>query len=96
LPFRRSAGGTTTFAEFDRQTHFGYAVGEGAEAKVVLHFSAKIEYLYVDLAEQDYAFLNIPSAFGTNADQLSGHYRDSRAAAFFTASVALIATRSSS
>ncbi len=47
------------FVNFDAQTHFGWTVGFGAEAKVAANFTAKLEYLYADLGSQDYDFLNI-------------------------------------
>jgi outer membrane immunogenic protein len=56
LHFPTAAGATTGFINFDSQHHYGYTVGVGAEAKIARNFSAKIEYLYVDLHSQTYDF----------------------------------------
>jgi outer membrane immunogenic protein len=57
LHFPTAAGVTTGLGNFDSNTHYGWTVGIGAEAKVARNFSAKIEYLYLDLGSQDYDFL---------------------------------------
>jgi outer membrane immunogenic protein len=59
LHFRTAAGAPTTFFGSDSQTHFGYTVGFGGEAKITQNFSAKLEYLYTDLGGHDYNFINI-------------------------------------
>ena len=47
-------GAPTTFFASDSNTHFGWTVGFGAEAKITQNFSAKLEYLYVDLGSKEY------------------------------------------
>jgi outer membrane immunogenic protein len=59
LAFPTAAGVPNAFINFDSQTHLGYTVGFGAEAKVAQNFSAKIEYLYTDVGSHEYNFLNI-------------------------------------
>ena len=59
LGFPTAAGVPTAFVNFDQQTHFGYTVGVGAEAKIAQNFTAKLEYLYVDVGSKGYDFLNI-------------------------------------
>jgi outer membrane immunogenic protein len=59
LAFPTAAGAPNAFVNFDSQTHFGYTVGFGAEAKVAQNFTAKIEYLYTDVGSKGYDFLNI-------------------------------------
>jgi outer membrane immunogenic protein len=44
---------------FDDQYHYGWTVGVGVESKITQNFTAKLEYLYVDLGSADYAFNNI-------------------------------------
>jgi outer membrane immunogenic protein len=56
-------GAVGTAVNFDDQYHYGYTVGFGAEAKVARNFTAKLEYLYVDLGSADYAFNNIAGTF---------------------------------
>jgi outer membrane immunogenic protein len=52
-----------TAVNFDDQYHYGWTVGVGAEAKIAQNFTAKLEYLYVDLGSADYAFNNIAGTF---------------------------------
>ena len=54
LFFPPATGALTTFGNFDSQTHFGYVVGVGGEAKIAENFTAKLEYLYVDLGSKTY------------------------------------------
>jgi outer membrane immunogenic protein len=49
----------TTAVNFDDQYHYGWTVGAGAEAKIAQNFTAKLEYLYVDLGSASYAFNSI-------------------------------------
>jgi outer membrane immunogenic protein len=57
VTFLTPAGAATPFAGADSQTHFGYTVGAGAEAKVAENFTAKLEYLYTDLGSKTYDLL---------------------------------------
>src|SRR5712691_6014496 len=59
LLFPTAAGVTTAFVAFDKQTHFGYTIGLGAEAKVAENFTVKLEYLYADVGRKTYNFLNV-------------------------------------
>jgi outer membrane immunogenic protein len=52
-------GAVGTAVNFDDQYHYGWTVGVGIETKVAQNFTAKLEYLYVDLGSADYAFNNI-------------------------------------
>jgi outer membrane immunogenic protein len=66
--FPTAAGGQTTFYASDSQTHFGYTVGVGAEAKIAQNFTAKLEYLYTDLGSKEY-FLECRCADNIRWDQ---------------------------
>jgi outer membrane immunogenic protein len=57
-----AAGANLGFLNFDHQYHYGYAVGAGGEAKVAENFTAKLEYLYVDLGSKDYSFNVFPTS----------------------------------
>jgi outer membrane immunogenic protein len=59
LFFPAAAGGNFG-GNFDSQTHFGWTVGVGGEAKIAQNFTAKLEYLCVDLGSQDYTFNTAP------------------------------------
>ena len=41
------------------RARLGWTVGVGAEAKIAQNFTAKLEYLYVDVGSKGYDFLNI-------------------------------------
>jgi outer membrane immunogenic protein len=54
-----NVGAVGTSVAFDDHYHYGWTVGVGAEAKIAQNFTAKLEYLYVDLGSASYAFNNI-------------------------------------
>ena len=68
LYFPTAAGAPTTFFSSDSNTHFGWTVGFGGEAKITQNLSAKLEYLYVDLGSQEY-FLECRCAENARWDQ---------------------------
>jgi outer membrane immunogenic protein len=57
-------GAVGTAVGFDDQYHYGWTVGVGAESKIAQNFTAKLEYLYVDLGSADYAFNTVPGLGG--------------------------------
>jgi outer membrane immunogenic protein len=57
LSFPFVSGLPNTFVNHARQTHYGYAVGGGAEALITPRMSVKAEYLYVDLGARTHSFL---------------------------------------
>jgi outer membrane immunogenic protein len=59
LFFTPNGGGAASIGDFDSRNHYGYTVGVGAETKIAQNFTAKLEYLYVDLGTQGYGFNNI-------------------------------------
>ncbi len=61
----------TSFADVD-ETHVGWTIGGGLEVLLDEHWSAKAEYLYIDLDEQDYVFTG--KTF-TGADFSSDSYK---------------------
>ena len=67
--FPTAAGAPTTFFASDSNTHFGWTVGFGAEAKITQNFSAKLEYLYIDLGSQEYNFLEYRAPTTARWDQ---------------------------
>lgn len=46
----------TSFASVE-ETHVGYAVGGGLEWMLAHNWTVKAEYLFIDLGEEDYAYV---------------------------------------
>jgi len=74
LGFGPTVSNQVTQVNFDDQYHYGYTVGFGAEAKIAQNFTAKLEYLYVDLGSADYAFNNIGGTFTPGGAVATANY----------------------
>ena len=55
--------------------HFGWTVGGGMEVALTPNWSAKAEYLYVDLTEQNYVLTALPLAVQSNVLRFGLNYR---------------------
>jgi outer membrane immunogenic protein len=63
--------GSLVFQASQAQWHLGYAVGAGAEVKLLNNVSLKAEYLWIDLPTQTYTPGPIPAAFtGTARNEM--------------------------
>lgn len=56
------------------KTHLGWTVGLGAEMGLTPNWTAKVEYLYVDLADRTY-FIGTSNGFEANLFRLGVNYR---------------------
>jgi outer membrane immunogenic protein len=64
-----TAGGSET------KTHAGWTVGGGVEVGVTQSVSARVEYLYVDLADQTYALTGATHGLASHLVRLGVNYR---------------------
>lgn len=51
----------------NRQTHIGWTAGLGVEAMIAPNWTARIEYLYVDLGKETYQTVGLPVRTGIDA-----------------------------
>jgi outer membrane immunogenic protein len=56
----------------NNQFHWGWTLGGGVEAMVTPRVSARLEYLYVDLAQETYQSVLGPAGIGYNANIVRG------------------------
>jgi outer membrane immunogenic protein len=56
----------------NNQFHWGWTLGGGVEAMVTPNVSARLEYLYVDLAKETYASVLGPTTIGYNTNIVRG------------------------
>ena len=59
----------------ESRSAIGWTVGGGLEVALTPHWSAKAEYLYVDLSGQNYALTGFSHEIQTNVLRLGGNYR---------------------
>jgi outer membrane immunogenic protein len=59
----------------ESKTHFGWTVGVGLEVGLTSNLSARIEYLFVDLADKPYALTGTSNGFESNLLRLGFNYR---------------------
>jgi outer membrane immunogenic protein len=59
----------------ESSAHFGWTGGLGMEVGLTPNWSAKAEYLYVDLADQHYFLTNTANGFQSNIFRLGVNYR---------------------
>ncbi len=64
-----TAGGT------ESHSHFGWAVGAGAEVALTRSWSAKVEYLFVNLTDERYALTGLDHDFESSMLRFSLNYR---------------------
>jgi outer membrane immunogenic protein len=55
--------------------HTGWAAGLGMEVGLTEHWSARAEYLYVDLSDRNYAFTGVTNGLESNILRLGVNYR---------------------
>ena len=65
-----SFGGVT-----EAQTHIGWTAGAGVEVGLTPNWSAKAEYLYVQLSDQGYVLTGVNNGFQSNVFRLGVNYR---------------------
>ncbi len=53
----------------------GWTVGVGAEYGITQNWSAKVEYLYVDLADRNFAITGVPNGYEFNVLRVGVNYR---------------------
>jgi outer membrane immunogenic protein len=56
----------------NNQVHWGWTLGGGIEAMVTPNVSARLEYLYVDLAKENYQSVLGPASIGYNSNIVRG------------------------
>jgi outer membrane immunogenic protein len=59
----------------ERQTHVGWTAGGGVEVGLTPHWSARIEYLFVSLADQPYALTGSNNGFNSSIVRFGVNYR---------------------
>jgi outer membrane immunogenic protein len=59
----------------ESNTHVGWTVGGGVEVGLTPNWSAKVEYLYVDLSDQYYVALGGSTGFESSVFRLGVNYR---------------------
>lgn len=69
-------GGRVTFGPAsESQTHTGWTIGAGVEVGLTPNWSAKAEYLYVELSDQAYVLTGIRNGLQSNVFRLGVNYR---------------------
>jgi outer membrane immunogenic protein len=69
-------GGTVSFGPMsESQTHTGWTVGAGVEVGLTPNWSAKAEYLYVQLDNRGYVLTGLNNGFQSNIFRLGVNYR---------------------
>ncbi len=69
-------GGRVDFGPLSEwQTHLGWTVGAGVEVGLTPNWSAKAEYLYVELGDRGYVLTGINNGFQSNVFRLGVNYR---------------------
>ena len=64
-----------TFGLSETHTSAGWTAGVGAEVGFAPHWSAKIEYLYVDLSDSPFAITGVSNGFRSNIVRAGVNYR---------------------
>lgn len=59
----------------ERHTHGGWTVGAGLEVGLAANWSARAEYLYVDLSETNYVLTNMNTGIESNIVRFGLNYR---------------------
>lgn len=66
--------GETVGLMSENHTNFGWTAGVGAEAGIYGNWSAKVEYLFVDLASSTFALTGTTNGFSTNMVRVGVNY----------------------
>jgi outer membrane immunogenic protein len=73
LAYGRGRGEIAGFSE--SRTHFGWAAGLGMEVGFARNWSARVEYLYIDLADRGYAVTGVNNGFESSLLRFGFNYR---------------------
>ena len=68
-------GKLDAFGSSESQTHIGWAAGGGVEIGFTPHWSAKAEFLYVDLSERSYVLSGTSNGLASGVVRLGVNYR---------------------
>jgi outer membrane immunogenic protein len=70
-------GGVTgaTFGLSENHSNVGWTVGAGAEVGLTQNWSAKVEYLYVDLNNSNFTITGLPNGYAFSTVRLGVNYR---------------------
>jgi outer membrane immunogenic protein len=69
-------GGRAEFAGLrETQMHLGWTVGAGLEVGFTPNWSAKVEYLFVDLSERNYSIIGTTHGFESSVFRFGVNYR---------------------
>ena len=64
-----------TGAVTETHSHFGWAIGAGAEVALTQHWSAKVEYLFIDLTGERFAATGLDHELESNLLRMGFNYR---------------------
>ena len=59
----------------ETHSHFGWTAGVGAEVGLTPNWSAKVEYLFVNLADERYALTGLDHDFASNLLRFGFNFR---------------------
>jgi outer membrane immunogenic protein len=59
----------------ESQSHFGWTAGAGMEVGMTEHWSARVEYLFVNLSDQPYVLTGASNGFQSNLLRFGVNYR---------------------
>jgi outer membrane immunogenic protein len=75
LGFAYGGGEIGFTGSVDRNTHVGWTAGGGVEIGLTTNWSAKVEYLFVDLADRSYPLTGARQGFDLSVLRLGVNYR---------------------
>jgi outer membrane immunogenic protein len=73
--FAAGDGHAEVGAASETRTHFGWAAGVGMEVGLTPNLSARVEYLFIDLADKPYVLTGISNGFESSLLRLGFSYR---------------------
>jgi outer membrane immunogenic protein len=73
--FAYGAGHLETLGMTEDHAHFGWAAGAGAEVALTQHWSAKVEYLFVNLNDERYSLTGLDHEFESNLLRFGLNYK---------------------
>jgi outer membrane immunogenic protein len=68
-------GELDAFGQTERQTHIGWAAGVGMEVGMGANWSARVEYLFVNLADEPYSLTGANNGFESSLLRFGVNYR---------------------
>lgn len=63
-----------TFGLSETRDSLGWTVGLGAEAAITQNWTAKVEYLYVDLSQRDFSITGLPNGYQFGVIRVGANY----------------------